>query len=452
MTPNKSLELSHEIQKLMKNNLLGPVQSVFPFEVVEAYRNPAKSRDRVFNCSNTLLTMVLTAFQEDKTLQNSLNIFKLIHTATGKQAKAYAMEMFEKEKLRDQQQGKSKGRPKKYHPHVPKSKTQSISNNTAAWSKARGRVEQKLVDEVYAASKDFSGYQINDSWNGKEVFITDGTYFQMQDTPELRKKYYVTDTDASTDPSYPQGLLQGMVKQGSGCVWDYEIGTRHQSELELAGPMLSRLPEGSLLLADDLYNTYAIFSIILANKLDIIVPGKRVRNYKVIEQIVEGDEIVEIKKTSRPAWLPQDFVLPQTLRLRKITYKDSNNETEYVLYTTILDVSISKSDLIAKYLTRWDIEITIREIKTIMDVNVARSKTEAMVFKEMAVALIAYNLIRKIIAQSAQNADNSQPAVLFPPQEDIIQKFYTLNKKLLIDKKGRRYNRWSPGRYGKHAS
>ena len=34
----------------------------------------------------------------------------------------------------------------------------------------------------------------------------------------------------------------------------------------------------------------------------------------------------------------------------------------------------------------------------------------------------------------------------FFPKEDFIQKFYTLNKDILIDKKGRIYSRWSTGR------
>ncbi len=33
----------------------------------------------------------------------------------------------------------------------------------------------------------------------------------------------------------------------------------------------------------------------------------------------------------------------------------------------------------------------------------------------------------------------------FSPKEDFIQ-FYTLNQDILIDKKGRVYNRWSTGR------
>jgi len=42
-----------------------------------------------------------------------------------------------------------------------------------------------------------------------------------------------------------------------------------------------------------------------------------------------------------------------------------------------------KGDIQMLYLTRWDIEVSIREIKTIMDINILRSKTPEMLKKEV---------------------------------------------------------------------
>ena len=90
---------------------------------------------------------------------------------------------------------------------------------------------------------------------------------------------------------------------------------------------------------------------------------------------------------------------------------------------------------------RWDIEISIREIKTIMDINVLRSKSREMLSKELITSLTAYNLIRKLIAKSAGKAG-------FSPQEDIFQKFNPFGRTVLLDRKGRVFFKWSPGRYG----
>lgn len=274
------------------------------------------------------------------------------------------------------------------------------------------------------------------------IFITDGTYFQMQDTKELRKKYFVKDGDNAC----PQGLLQVILQQGSGQVCNFKVGTRHQSELELIRPLIEDLPEGSLLLADDLYSTYAVFCLILKKGCHLIVPGKRERNYSVIKKLSKGDEIVELKRPkNRPDWISREEwkLLPEKTTMRRITYSSpDDSQQECVQYTTLLNEDISSAEIILKYYTRWDIEITIREIKTIMGINIARGKTEDMVFKEITVALTAYNMLRKVISKSVAETD-------FSPQSHFIQECFEINQELLVDKKGRVYHHWSPGRHGK---
>ena len=177
----------------------------------------------------------------------------------------------------------------------------------------------------------------------------------------------------------------------------------------------------------------------------MIVPGKRDRNYKVIRTIGDNDQIVEISKTVRPDYVSREDwdKLPKNILLRRICYNypTKNGMESAVLYTTVLDQTITASDIVAKYTMRWDIEISIREIKTIMDINILRSKSREMLFKELITALTAYNMVRKMIALSADN-------VGIPPQNDIFQKCSPFNRSLLLDKKGRVFFKWSPGRCG----
>jgi hypothetical protein len=439
MTPNQSLDLSLQLQNLIRTDLLQQISMEFPFELIESNKNKegSKKRDRVFNDGNTLLTMLVTAVNSDKSLKQSVNIFKEIFEGRGEHILQKERIELEKERLLDDANDKKIGRPKLYQSQLPKSKVQAVSDNTAAYAKARGRLEYGLVQQVFNYSGDFTGI-VQPQWHGMRAFNTDGTYCQMQDSEGLRKKYYVKENDGA----YPQLLIQGIVQQGTGQIVCFEIGTRHQSELELFAKQESKLPKGGLILADDLYNSFAVFAMMQRQGCHIIVPGKRDRNYKIIEKIADGDEIVELSRGKIPEWWKQDWELPKTLLMRRISFlSPADGTTEWVQYTSLLDKHITKADIIAKYLTRWDIEITIREVKTLMDINVIRSKSEDMVFKEVAIALTAYNMMRKIIAKSVENTD-------FSPQEGIIQEFYEVNKTILIDKKGRIYNRWSPGRYG----
>ena len=71
----------------------------------------------------------------------------------------------------------------------------------------------------------------------------------------------------------------------------------------------------------------------------------------------------------------------KALQKRRIEYPSPAKESERsVLYTSILNGKISKDEIILKYESRWDIEISIRELKTLMDINVVSSMSPAMVY------------------------------------------------------------------------
>jgi hypothetical protein len=202
--------------------------------------------------------------------------------------------------------------------------------------------------------------------------------------------------------------------------------------------MLDGVAPKSLLLLDDLYNCYEIISKCRRTGIELVIPAKRERHYEVVETIAKGDEIIRIKTPkNRSKWLENNEKAASFL-IRRIECTSPEGK-KYVLHTTVLDRNIGKEEIHLLYLTRWDVEIGIREIKTIMDVNILRSKTPDMALKELTVSLATYNLIRRIIYASIKDLP-------FSPKEDFIYQFYTHNQDILIDKKGRVYNKWSPGR------
>lgn len=256
--------------------------------------------------------------------------------------------------------------------------------------------------------------------------LADGTYVQMQDTESLRGNYDVKHNGKSSE-GYPQGLLEAVIERGTGQVHCFELSNRHVSELASFYDMIDKLPQNSLLLVDDLYNCYEVLAKCKRKGIEFVVPAKRKRNYETVETLANGDEIIKIKAPkSRSKWL-EDHEKATELLLRRIACKSPTGK-EYVLFTSILDGKIDKTEIQQLYLTRWDIEISIREVKTIMDVNVLRSKSPPMVFRELAVTLATYNLIRKIIYASIKGLP-------FSPKENLIRQFYTFNKDVLIDKR-----------------
>jgi len=437
MKANRSLAISSKIQECKMGNIIGLLENEFPTSL--SYKSEGiKTRDRVFTVPNTLLTMVLTSVQQDKTLKNSVDLYYVIH----QKHKRQAIEQFEQSAYTQKDEdikslNKKAGRPKKYNFQLPKSLEKNISLNTAAYSKARNRVPIDLVDELFKKSRIEDAENNYTHWHGYRVFLGDGTYVQMQDTESIRGKYEVKHKGVASE-GYPQGLLEAIIERGTGQLYSFKLSNRHTSELSLFYDMLDDMPQKSLLLLDDLYNCYEIISKSKRLGVELVVPAKRERNYELVEKLGEGDEIIRINTPkNRSKWLTINEK-PGKITLRRITCKSPEGE-DYVLFTTILDRSITKEDIQLLYLTRWDIEIGIREIKTVMDINVLRSKTPEMAMKELSISLSTYNLIRKVIYASIKDLP-------FSPKEDIIHQYYTFNQNILIDKKGRVYNRWSPGR------
>jgi hypothetical protein len=438
MKQNRSLAISSKIQECKMGDIIGLLEQEFPASVLDIKNEEVKTRDRVFTVANTLLTMVLTSVQQDKTLKNSVDLYYIIHQKHKGQTLLELGRSIQSQKEEDAKSlVKTAGRPKKYTLQLPKSLEKDISLNTAAYSKARERVPIGLANELFKTSRIGQATNSYTHWNGYRVFIGDGTYIQMQDTESIRKKYEVKHNGVASE-GYPQGLLEVIIERGTGQLYSFKLSNRHTSELSMFYDMLDDMPPKSLLLLDDLYNCFEIISKCKRMGIEIVVPAKRERNYELIEKLAEGDEIIKIKTPkNRSKWLEINEK-PGNILVRRMQCKSPEGD-HYILLTTILDKKIKKDDFQLLYLTRWDIEIGIREIKTIMDINVLRSKTPEMALKELCVALATYNLIRKIIYASIENLP-------FFPKEDFIHQFYTFNQDILIDKKGRIYNRWSSGR------
>lgn len=76
-----------------------------------------------------------------------------------------------------------------------------------------------------------------------------------------------------------------------------------------------------------------------------------------------------------------------------------------ILVTTLTDArSVTQLDLDALYQRRWQVEVDLRSIKDVLGMDILRSKSPAMIDKEIAVHLLAYNLVRGLMARAAAGA------------------------------------------------
>lgn len=94
------------------------------------------------------------------------------------------------------------------------------------------------------------------------------------------------------------------------------------------------------------------------------------------------------------------------------------------LVTTLLDPEkYPAEDLAWLYTERWRVELWFRDIKTSMGMEVLRCKTPKMVHKELEMFLIAYNLIRCLMAEASLRYDVGMSWLSFKGTVDSVRQF-----------------------------
>lgn len=117
------------------------------------------------------------------------------------------------------------------------------------------------------------------------------------------------------------------------------------------------------------------------------------------ERLGVRDHLIRLRKPKRrPDWMtPEEYAqAPDALTVRELAAGGK------ILVTTLLCPSVTpKAALKALYRERWQVELDFRHIKTTLGMEMLSCKTPTMAQKEIWVYLLAYNLIRLMMAQAA---------------------------------------------------
>jgi len=97
--------------------------------------------------------------------------------------------------------------------------------------------------------------------------------------------------------------------------------------------------------------------------------------------------------------------IPETLTVRELKVHvavPGFRVRELVVVTTLADAERYPREEIARlFRLRWHVELDLRNIKTSLRLDDLRGKTPETIHREICVHWLAYNLIRKVMAQAA---------------------------------------------------
>jgi len=290
------------------------------------------------------------------------------------------------------------------------------SPDTGAYCKARARFPEAALRQL---ARDSGRQPLVEApaswlWKGRVVKLVDGTGVSMPDTPPNQKEY-PQHPRQKPGCGFPLLRLVVLFSLAVGTALDAAMGRyqgKQTGELALFRSLDDALARGDVLLADRGFCSYFVVAAALARGADAVLrlhASRRV-NFRVGRRLGPGDKLVWWKRSARPAWMsPEEYdTLPPEIRMRvvRVRVRQRGCRTQAVLVaTTLLDpAQASAADIADLYRARWHAELDLRSLKQALQMDVLRGKTPGIVRKEVWAHLLAYNVVRGLMAQAARES------------------------------------------------
>ena len=290
-----------------------------------------------------------------------------------------------------------------------------VSPETTSYCQARQRLPEELSwDLVRRIGESIQG-SAKLSWlfHGRAVKIVDGSTVTMPDTPKNQAAYPQLKTQAP-GLGFPIARILVVFSLAVGTVLEAAIGPyqgKQTSELALLRTVIGQFQAGDIVLADRFFGSYWVIAALQARGVDVVVRLHQARkaDFRRGRRLGREDHLVTWTKPAHvPDWMGRDEyrAMPARIKVRelRVRVKDvSKRVRDLVIVTTLVDAKIYKAaELGGLFRQRWHAELDLRSLKTEMRMEMLRTRSPAMVRKEVAMHLVAYNLIRGIMAEAAR--------------------------------------------------
>ena len=285
------------------------------------------------------------------------------------------------------------------------------STDTGGYCRSRNRLPLAMISTLCRYTGNLISNKANPKWKwrNRPVRLVDGTTIVMPDTAENQQAYPQL---SSQKPGlgFPICRLVGLICLGSGALLDMGMSAvkgKGNDEQTLLRSTLDKLHSGDILLGDAFYATYFLFCSLREKGIDAVFEQHGSRrltvDFRKGKRFGPKDHIIEITKPKKqPFWMSdaEYAQAPNTVQVRECRAGGK------ILVTTLLcNKQTSKDELKKLYRERWHVELDFRNIKTTLGMEMVSCKTPEMVQKEIWVYLLAYNLIRMLMVQSALLSD-----------------------------------------------
>ena len=233
---------------------------------------------------------------------------------------------------------------------------------------------------------------------------------------------------------FPLARIAVFFSLACGAVIDLGICScsgKGNSELGLLHKLWHVLRSGDVLLADRYMCAWYEIYMLRERGIDSIT---RMRVHRQVDfrrgkRLGKGDHIVQWQRPANIRAIDTKTLnsLPEFLTIRETRVQVEQpgfRSRSIILATTMLNAEeITADDLGKVYRARWNAELDFRSLKQTMKMDILRCKTPELVRKEIWAHILAYNLIRTIMAQAASKHEIVPRTISFKGAIQTLEAF-----------------------------
>jgi hypothetical protein len=300
------------------------------------------------------------------------------------------------------------------------------SLNSGPYCKARQRLPLSLIERLGVAVGETLERMSPRawSWRGRSVKLLDGTTVSMPDTPANQSVYPQSGVQ-KPGLGFPLAMLVALISLSTGAVLRWALGPcrgKHSGEQALFRTLMPALAAGDVVLVDRYHCNYFTVAALRERGVDILTVQhqRRITDFRCGKRLGRGDQLVQWLRPQRPSWMDVETYecMPERLSVRQ------SRVAGRILVTTLTDAcSVSAPELDALYRRRWQIEVDLRSIKAEMGMDIVRAKSPDMVDKEIAVYLLAYNLVCALMNRAGTASNVLARALSFKGSVQLLLAF-----------------------------
>jgi len=313
------------------------------------------------------------------------------------------------------------------------------SPRTGAYCQARQRLPESFFADVACSV----GRALDEKaerrwlWQGRRVYLFDGTTVTMPDTPENQAAYPQV-YNQKPGLGFPIARLGALIALACGAVVNLgycRYAGKGQGEVSLLRRLWDVLRPGDVVLADRLTANWATISMLQGRGVELVsrlnkahrkADFRRGRRLGADDHVVRWAKPTSIRSLDRAEY----HALPESITVREARVwvaQPGFRTRSVVVVTTLLDPrQVTKEDLATLYRARWNAEVDLLCIKSAMQMRELRCKSPGLVRKEVWAHVLAYNLIRTVMAQAAARHDIPPRSISFTGAMQTLEAFQPL--------------------------